>query len=588
MRMEMKTRVATNQFLESPITTEIIRNALSSAAEEMNASLARSSFSPIIYEMKDCSVGIFNRHAELLGQSAGLPIFLGNLDDCIKINTNYIGGVENYKPGDVYIMNDSYLTGTHLNDITVISPVFYQEELVGFTANRAHWLDVAGQDPGFSMNATEIYQEGLRIPPMKIYDAGVPRKDVINLITTNSRFSEAALGDLNAQIAACRTGEKRFHEIISRFGLETVTRSISDIFRQSELLDREMIAQIEDGVYEAEGCLDNDGVSDELVNVKVKVTVEGENITIDLTGSSPQVRGMTNCGLAQTVSACRVAFKELISPDAPVTGGNFKTLNVVVPKRTIFSAQQPAACVFYYSALGLLIDLVVKALSPALKEKSAGAHYGDSMIITFAGKDPRRNASFLNVEATAGGWGGFFENDGQSGLINNVNGDFKNLPIEVLEDKYPFKVTTYGFRTNSGGPGKNRGGLGIERGYEVLTDEAFLYLWLERSKTPAWGLFGGAEAAKPEVTIVEGDKEEKALKVNAKPMKNGNKVIVRTGGGGGFGHPFEREASRVLDDVIDDYIDRQTALEQYGVVIKPEVLEVDEQETANYRKTNRK
>ncbi|WP_260472052.1 hydantoinase B/oxoprolinase family protein [Bacillus canaveralius] len=586
--MEMKTRVATNQFLESPITTEIIRNALSSAAEEMNASLARSSFSPIIYEMKDCSVGIFNRHAELLGQSAGLPIFLGNLDDCIKINTNYIGGVENYKPGDVYIMNDSYLTGTHLNDITVISPVFYQEELVGFTANRAHWLDVAGQDPGFSMNATEIYQEGLRIPPMKIYDAGVPRKDVINLITTNSRFSEAALGDLNAQIAACRTGEKRFHEIISRFGLETVTRSISDIFRQSELLDREMIAQIEDGVYEAEGCLDNDGVSDELVNVKVKVTVEGENITIDLTGSSPQVRGMTNCGLAQTVSACRVAFKELISPDAPVTGGNFKTLNVVVPKRTIFSAQQPAACVFYYSALGLLIDLVVKALSPALKEKSAGAHYGDSMIITFAGKDPRRNASFLNVEATAGGWGGFFENDGQSGLINNVNGDFKNLPIEVLEDKYPFKVTTYGFRTNSGGPGKNRGGLGIERGYEVLTDEAFLYLWLERSKTPAWGLFGGAEAAKPEVTIVEGDKEEKALKVNAKPMKNGNKVIVRTGGGGGFGHPFEREASRVLDDVIDDYIDRQTALEQYGVVIKPEVLEVDEQETANYRKTNRK
>jgi N-methylhydantoinase B len=586
--LETKTNVAINQFLENPITTEIIRNALSSAAEEMNASLARSSFSPIIYEMKDCSVGIFNKHAELLGQSAGLPIFLGNLDDCIKINTRYIGGVENYQPGDVYIMNDSYLTGTHLNDITVISPVFYHEELIGFTANRAHWLDVGGQDPGFSMNATEIYQEGVRIPPTKIYDAGVPRKDVINLITINSRFSEAALGDLNAQIAACRTGEKRFHEIISRFGLEKVTRSITDIFKQSELLDRGMIAQISDGVYQAEGCLDNDGVSDKPVNVKVKVTVDGENITIDLTGSSEQRRGMTNCGLAQTVSACRVAFKELISPDAPVTGGNFKTLNVVVPKRTIFSAEQPAACVFYYSALGLLIDLVVKALSPSLKEKSAGAHYGDSMIITFAGIDPRRNSSFLNVEATAGGWGGFAANDGQSGLINNVNGDFKNLPIEVLEDKYPFKVTTYGFRQNSGGPGKNRGGLGIVRGYEVLTDEAFLYLWLERSETPAWGLFGGGEAAKPEVSIFEGRKEEKALKANAKPMKNGNKVIVKTGGGGGFGHPFEREAARVLDDVIDGYIDRQTALEQYGVFIKTEVLEVDKQKTVNYRQSNRK
>ena len=585
--METNTNVTTNLFLENPITTEIIRNALSSAAEEMNASLARSSFSPIIYEMKDCSVGIFNRNAELLGQSAGLPIFLGNLDDCIKITTQYIGGIENYRPGDVYIMNDSYLTGTHLNDITVISPVFYDEELIGFTANRAHWLDVGGQDPGFSMNATEIYQEGIRIPPTKIYDAGVPRKDVINLITTNSRFSKSALGDLNAQIAACRTGEKRFHEIISRFGLETVKRCIADIFKQSELLDREMIAQIPDGVYQAEGYLDNDGVSDEPVKVKVTITIEGENITIDLTGSSQQVRGMTNCGLAQTISACRVAFKELINPDAPVTGGNFKTLNVVVPKGTIFSAEEPAACVFYYSALGLLIDLIVKALSPALKEKSAGAHYGDSMIITFAGMDPRRNSSFLNVEATAGGWGGFAENDGQSGLINNVNGDFKNLPIEVLEDKYPLKVTTYGFRPNSGGPGKNRGGLGIVRGYEVLTDEAFLYLWFERSITPAWGLFGGGKASKPEVTIYDGSKVEKVLKVNAKPLKKGSKVVVKTGGGGGFGHPFEREVSRVLEDVIDGYIDRQAALEQYGVVIKSEGLEVDEQATINYRQANR-
>ncbi|WP_245602253.1 hydantoinase B/oxoprolinase family protein [Peribacillus kribbensis] len=584
--MATKTKIETHTFLENPITTEIIRNALSSAAEEMNASLARSSFSPIIYEMKDCSVGIFNRHAELLGQSAGLPIFLGNLDDCIKINTKYIGGVDSYKPGDVYIMNDSYLTGTHLNDITVISPVFYEEELVGFTANRAHWLDVGGQDPGFSMNATEIYQEGIRIPPTKIYDGGVPLKDIINLIITNSRFSEAALGDLNAQIAACRTGEKRFHEIIGRFSLETVTRSIIDIFKQSELLDREMISQIADGVYEAEGCLDNDGVSNEPVNVKVKVTVEGEDITIDLTGSSEQVRGMTNCGLAQTVSACRVAFKELISPDAPVTGGNFKTLNVIVPKRTIFSAEQPAACVFYYSALGLLIDLVVKALSPSLKEKSAGAHYGDSMIITFAGHDPRRNSPFLNVEATAGGWGGFAENDGQSGLINNVNGDFKNLPIEVLEDKYPFKVTTYGLRQNSGGPGRNRGGLGMQRGYEVLTDEADLYLWFERSATPAWGLFGGGEAAKPEVIIYEGKNEEKALKANAKPMKFGNKVIVKTGGGGGFGDPFEREPNRVLEDVMDGYINLNAALEQYGVVINPETLSVDEEETANYRRKN--
>lgn len=575
------------EFLENPVTTEIIRNALSSAAEEMNESLARSSYSPIIYEMKDCSVGIFNENAELLGQSSGLPMFLGNLDECIKITTDYIGGKEKYQSGDIFIMNDSYMAGTHLNDITVISPIFYENELVGFAATRAHWLDLGAKDPGYPMDATEIFQEGVRIPPTKIYDAGQPRKDVIELITSNSRFREAALGDLNAQIAACRTGEKRMHDIIKKHGLETMKRSIVDIFTQSEILDREMISSIPDGVYRADGYLDNDGVTDEPVYVKVKVTVKGESLTIDLTGSSEQRRGMTNCGLAQTVSACRVAFKHLISPEAPVTGGNFKTMDIIVPEKTIFSAQEPAACGWYFTALGLLIDLTIKALSPVLKEQSAAAHYGDSMVITFAGHDPRTNTSFLDVEATAGGWGAFAANDGQSGLINNVNGDFKNLPIEVLEDKYPLKVTSYGLRPNSGGAGQNRGGLGIFKEYEVRTDEANLYLWFERSKTPAWGLFGGESGVPPQVTVKSANNVETMLKVNAKPLTLGDRVIVETGGGGGFGHPFDRQPERVLDDVLDGYINKKDALHLYGVVFKSGMTEIDYNQTDEYRKMNR-
>ena len=570
-------------FLENPITTEIIRNALISAAEEMNESLARSSFSPIIYEMKDCSVGIYNENAELLGQSSGLPMFLGNLDVCIIETTRFIGGNKHYKPGDIYIMNDSYLAGSHLNDITVISPIFFEKELVGFSATRAHWLDIGAKDPGYPMDATEIYQEGVRIPPTKIYDGGEPRKDIINLITINSRMTKDALGDLNAQIAACRTGEKRLNDIINKHGLKTFRRSIKDIFMQSELLDKEQISSIPDGIYEEVGYLDNDGVTDEPVLVKVTVTIKGEHLKIDLTGSSEQRQGMTNCGQAQTVSACRVAFKHLIGPNSPVTGGNFKTMDIVVPKRTIFSAEEPAACGWYFTSLGLLIDLIIKALSPVLKEQSAAAHYGDSMVITVAGQDDKTKSSFLYVEPTAGGWGAFSENDGQSGLINNSNGDFKNLPVEVLEGKYPLKVNSYGLRKNSGGAGKTRGGLGVIREYEIRSESANLSLWFERSLDPAWGIFEGNTGYPPKVTIESSQGQEQILKINSKLVQRGDFVRVETGGGGGFGHPFTRLPELVLEDYLDGYIDIDTALVEYGVVIDINLQEVNQQKTKEYR-----
>ncbi|WP_026703161.1 hydantoinase B/oxoprolinase family protein [Salibacterium aidingense] len=574
-------------FSENPVTTEIIRNAFVSAAEEMNESLARSSFSPIIYEMKDCSVGIFNEKAELLGQSSGLPMFLGNLDECIKLTSEYIGGEENYKPGDIYLMNDSYLAGTHLNDITIISPIFYHNKIVGFSATRAHWMDVGAKDPGSSMNATEIYQEGIRIPPTRIYEQGRPRKDVIDLITMNGRFQESSLGDLNAQIAACKTGEKRYVEIIENHGLTTVNNAVLDIFKQSEMIDRENIASIPDGIYEEKGYLDNDGVSDEPVLIKVKLTIYGENLDINLTGTSLQRQGMTNCGKAQTISACRVAFKHLIGSKTPVTGGNFKTMNIFVPDKTILSAQEPAACGWYFSSLGLLIDLIIKALSNVLQDQCAAAHYGDSMVINLSGFDSKEHKPFLYVEPTAGGWGGFSANDGQSGLINNANGDFKNMPVEVLESKYPLKVNTYSLRQNSGGAGKNRGGLGILKEYEICTDNVLLNLWFERSLTPAWGLFNGEAGAPPNVTVQKVESSQSMLKTNGYLLNKGDKVKVETGGGGGFGHPFDRSPNTVLDDVKDGYIDVEEAFQKYGVVLN-EKLDLDEEQTHYHRQTNLK
>lgn len=559
-----------------PITTEIIRNAFVSCAQDMNATLIRSSYTPIIYEGKDCSVAILDEHGDVLGQSLGLPLFLGNLEICVKLAADLFGW-DAFRPGDVFHMNDSYMTGTHLNDATIFGPIFWHDRLVGFSATRAHWLDVGAKDPGGPMDSREIYQEGMRWGPTRIYAGGEPREDIIDLLRRNGRFGYSLVGDMNAQVAACRTGEERFRAILDRFGYEAYAEARREIYRQSEELERAAVAALADGSYHAEGFLDDDGLGHGPIPVRVRVDVDGDRMTIDLDGSAPQAEGPVNCGFAQTVSACRVAFKLLINPERPVDGGTFKTLDVNAPEGSIFAAKEPAACQWYFSSLGLLIDLVVTALAPALPGKVAAAHFGDSMVAYLSGRDPRRDDEpFLYVMPHAGGWGGFEGGDGEDGLINNVNGGFKDYPVEIFETKYPALIRRYGFRTDTGGPGRFRGGCGLHRTFE-LESAAHLYLWFERSVTPAWGLFGGAGAVGPDV-VVNPDRadEQHLLKVNALPLAPGAIVELRTGGGGGFGNPLERDPERVRDDVRNRYVSLEGAARDYGVVLDPETLEVRE------------
>ena len=565
-----------------PITTEIIRNAFVSCAQDMNATLIRSSYTSIIYEGKDCSVAILDEHGDVLGQSLGLPLFLGNLEICVKLVAEMFGW-EAFRPGDIFYMNDSYMTGTHLNDATIFGPVYWEGKLVGFSATRAHWLDVGGKDAGGPMDSHEIYQEGMRWAPTRIYDRGEPREDIIDLLRRNGRFGYSLVGDMNAQVAACRTGEARFQAILDRFGYETYVAAREEIYRQSEQLEREAVAALPDGTYRSSGFLDDDGLGHGPIPVELRIDVTGDRMAIDLEGSSPQMDGPVNCGFAQTISACRVAFKLLINPERPVDGGTFHTLEVKAPPRSIFDAQEPAACQWYFSSLGLLIDLVVKALAPVLPDKVAAAHFGDSMVLFLAGKDPRRDdQGFLYVMPHAGGWGGFEGGDGQDGLINNVNGAFKDYPVEVFEVKFPAFIRRYEFRPDTGGPGRFRGGCGLLRRFEV-EPEAFLYLWLERSVTPAWGLFGGGEAVGPDVIINEGAADEqRMLKVNALPLPPGSVVDLLTGGGGGFGMPLERDPERVRADVLDGYVSREAAARDYGVVLD-DALVVDLEASARLR-----
>ena len=552
----------------NPVTVEIIRNALIAVADEMNATLIRSAYTPIIYEMKDCSVALLDAQHRVLGQSAGLPIFLGNLEACtIAIEEQY--GREVWAPGDVWIMNDPYVTGTHLHDMTVMEPIFDGLELLGFAASRAHWLDVGSKDPGGTIDSTDVFQEGLRLAPVKIVEDGVQILPLTEAIGKNSRFYHGAVGDLGAQIACCHTGAKRLPEIFRRFGAQTVMGARDEIFAQAERLEREFIAAIPDGMYRAEGTIDSDGVGLDEVAVRVEVVVAGEDMIIDLSKSDDACVGPVNCGATQAIAAARVAYKLLVDPHRPANGGSFQPLEVRVREGSVVGAVEPFPVEWYFTPLGLLIDLVVKALSEAIPERAAAASYGDSMVIYLSGTDPESKQPWLHVEPTVGGWGAWDGSDGEDGLINNVNGSLKDMPIEVLETKYPLRLRHYGYREDSCGHGEFRGGVGVEREFEILED-AMMSTWFERSCTPAWGLAGGWSAQPPDVVLnPSGPDERHLLKCANVRLAKGDIVRTKTGGGGGFGAPVDRDRDAVKADVVDGVISLGTAHEVYGLEGSP-------------------
>ena len=537
-----------------PVTVEVIRNAFDSIASQMNNNLARSAYTPIIYEMKDCSVGLFDARAQLLGQAPGLPIFLGALEWAILATTEHFGGWDCYEPGDVYAINDSYLVGSHLNDVTVFSPIFFEEELIGFGATKAHWLDIGAKDPSQAMDSSSIYQEGYRIGPTRVYRRGEPQTDILDFLTRNSRLPRSVWGDLHAQISACRTGEIGLVELYKKFSKATIESATQQIWAQCEVLDKEAVSKIPDGHYFAEGELDSWGPGGDPVPVKVSIEKRGEEIILDLRDSSKQTPGPVNCGFAQTISAARLAFKFLINPSVPSTAGTFRNLKVLTTPGTVFHAQEPAACQFYYPHLGLMIDLFLKAISPGMPDAVIAGQPSDAMNILFVGTHPSDGKQFFTGEATAVGWGAGSTHDGSSAQINYGGGDLKNYPVEVYESRYPIRIHRYALAVDSCGLGQFRGGLGIEREYEVLIDGVTVSLWFERTRTVPWGLFGGQSARPTNIEVQRGNGVERILKVNALPLTRGARVLVSTGGGGGFGPISSRDEELIAQDLEEGYV----------------------------------
>ena len=533
----------------NPITVEVVRNGLAHIANEMATVLRKTSYNMMIYEVRDYCVGIVDPDGNILSQNFGaLPIFLADLGPAI-VDGVRMHGRDGFRPGDVLIMNHPYVCGQHLNNVVVYTPFFHQAQLVAFLAVRAHWIDIGGTRVGFGFSGTrEVYEEGLQFRSLKLYRGAEPNPDLFQIIRDNVRFAESCLGDLRAQIAACRVGDRGLGALVARYGLETFRGTVEAIWDQSDRLARAQLERIQPGHYEAEALFDSDGVDlDRPVPLKVKVGVSGGAMTIDFSEISDQVPGSINSGESGAVAAARVAFKSLIAPYSPIDEGCFRSLKVIIPRGKILSATPPAPVGNWSRTLPTVIDLILKALAPAMPERVGAGHKGDMGGYAFFGTDPRNGRRFLCQTIMGGGWGGRAHEDGESATVSMCQGDVQNAPVELQEIYYPVLVEHQRLRDGSGGAGQFRGGLGIEIAVRVLCD-AFTNINVERQRTAPWGLFGGGPGATAKALVKQSRDDPGAwlAKKPNFPLKKGGSVTFFTAGGGGYG-PAAKRACELIE-----------------------------------------
>ncbi|MBP1846584.1 N-methylhydantoinase B [Rhizobium petrolearium] len=548
-----------------PITVEVVRNAIVAYADEMAEALCKSAYNMMIYEVRDYCCGLIDTTGRMISQNrGGLPIFLADLGIAVEDGIKKYG-LQGFDQGDVLVMNHGHICGQHLNNVVVYAPCFHDGELIGFAANRAHWVDIGGGRQGFGSNATtDIFSEGLQMRSLKIYKAGELNDTLYQIIQDNIRYPDASLGDLRAQIASCQIGAKRFSELVARYGRAVVESCVETIWDHADKAVRQVVERIPDGTYSAESYLDNDGrdLSTPL-KIAVKVIVSGSTITVDFHGMHPQVNGPLNSGRSGGIAAARVAFKALTSPELDVNEGCFRALNVDLPDGTILSARPPAALGQWSIALPTVIDTILKALAPAVPELIPAAHKGDMGGCSFFGfyDDGSR---FLLMNIFGGGWGGRPHEDGESAAVSVCQGDVRNTPVELQEIKYPFIIEKHALRPDSGGAGEHRGGLGIELTYRCLR-ACRGNINFDRTVTPPWGLHGG-KAGEISLAIIDraDGTQQKVHKATDVQFKPGDRITFLTAGGGGYGDPRNRSRSDLEEDLANGRVSPEAAVRDYG------------------------
>jgi N-methylhydantoinase B len=553
-----------------PATFEVVKNALYCAAEEMKVVLAKTAYSPLLKVAGDYSCGLFDVRGEMVAQGPDLPIHLGSMPLAVKA---VIQASPTFEPGDVFIHNDPYFGGSHLPDVNVVTPAFHEGTLLGFACVRAHWPDIGSATPGSYGATTEIYGEGLRLPPVKLYAAGVPNRDVEAIIFTNVRTPDERRGDLRAQLAANHRGITRLQDLAGKHGVPRLLAIMQEVMDYSERMMRALLAALPDGTAtfedfcDGDGILDNGDKEDRPFWIRMRVDKRGDRLTVDFAGTDPQVPGPMNAPLNVTASGIYCAIKMIADPGdlVPPNSGCWRPIALVAAPGTVVSAVSPAPVVYANHEISHRVcDMLFGAMAQLVPERVMACSQGTSAILTLGGVDHRTGGRYVSYETIKGGFGARPTKDGITGVASGISNTM-NTPIEVLEMSFPVRVERYAIVRDSGGPGRFRGGCGVERVWRILGQPAHASVCLERTKSAPFGLAGGRAGAPGRIALGGPDGAERELvSKGAFTAAPDAQIHLRAPGAGGYGDPAARDRERLRDDVVNGYVSPAAAAAEYG------------------------
>ena len=569
------------------VSLEIMRAGLQSIPDLIEADVTRTAYSPLIYEYKDYAVGLVDVQGRSVALAQhGLPGFLTNVLGLAVLDGIAIYGIENIALGDVIISNYAATMGQHLNNIVMYTPIFGAAGTpVAFMCVNVHWIDIGGAYPGSCLgtDTTELVQEGLQLRTVKLYERGKPVDEIFRIIRYNTRLPDMLMGDIASQYAACVKGRQLLEELMARHGEERLFAAIHEIWRQSAAAAEASVRRVPEGDYEMSAFMDDDGIDiGKHIPIKVKVRIRDGKFIVDYSEVSPQVKGPFNSGTYGGGDAsARLAFKYLFMPEGPANEGTFAPVEVILPPGKLISAQGNAPMGYYQTPLSTVVDSLIASMAPAIPERVAAGHHGAVDVYGFNGTNPRNGRFYSFFDTAHGGWGGSAHADGVGPYKTVRHADNKDIPVETVEATYPLLVERYQWRQDSAGPGKHRGGMGIDKTIRALAPCNF-NIAFERHDCPPWGLLGGMSGNPANCEVEEGGVERTVRKVSRLPLKPGDRVHVHTGAGGGYGPPKERDPEAVRLDVARGYVSRAQAEEAYGVILTADG-EVDAAATAARR-----
>lgn len=548
-------------------TAEVVRNHLVSVAEQMRRTLIRTAFNPVIYEVLDFGISIYDVNKRLVAEAVGITSFIGANDYALPRLLEHVPQ-ERVRPGDVFLLNYPYWNSAHAYDAMLMMPVFAPESGSShprfYLTVRAHWMDLGAKDPAYVLDSTDVHQEGLLLPGIRIVKGGVLDDEVLDLIRFNSRLPEQTIGDFHAQYAALRVGERELAAVWERFGLDVVEASIERVIEHGEQTARRAVAELPDGVWTATDWLDDDGITEDPLLMKVTVTIDGDTMTVDYNGSSPQVPGPVNVPFGSTESMAKTAFKALTTPSEPSNAGHYANLTVAADPGTLFHAVYPAATFTLWTTT-VAFELFHKALSQVLPELAASTG-SDEPGFMARGRDSRTGRDFVISNNEGVGWGGTRTHDGANAQMNPSQSVVRNTPVEVLELRATLFHERLELIQDSAGAGTHRGGVGLERRVRFLEDGEMLSM-KKKTMTLPWALNGGHEPHPNRMTVFPDTPEQRDVRMRRVTMRAGEVFVNRSGGGGGWGNPLLRSPSAVVDDVLDGYVSSDRARGVYGVIV---------------------